>query len=96
MLDDPMTIAAAYVAGSAALSTAIAKFSPTIGPRMRHLLAGAAPIVAVFAFLLEGSESVTLHGPDLLAGAGMFVGGLAASISVDRLRKDGRRRAIEA
>ncbi|MBX7499966.1 hypothetical protein K3181_00740 [Qipengyuania sp. YG27] len=85
MIDDPVTLSAAYASGSVAISWAMARFSPTIGPRFRHVLAGGGPLAVVFAFLVEGHQSVTLHGMDLLAGGGLVGLGIASSVAVSKI-----------
>ena len=84
MIDNAILLAGSYVAISAALSAGIAKVSPTVGPRLRHLFAGAAPLAAVFATRLTGADSVTLYGMDLLAAGGLVVLGVATSSAVGK------------
>lgn len=79
MIDNAIILAGSYAAMAAGLSVAIAKVSPTIGPRMRHLFAGAAPLAAVFAMKLTETDSVTLYGMDLLAAGGLVVLGVVTS-----------------
>lgn len=84
MFDDPIMLAGAYVAVSASISAIMAKVSPTVGPRVRGLFAGVVPMGAVFANLLEGRDSVTLHGEHLLFGGGLIVAGTIAAAIVGR------------
>ena len=84
MIDNAIILAGSYAAMAAGLSVAIAKFSPTIGPRIRHLFAGVAPQAAVLATLLTEANSVTLHGMDLLAGGGLVVLGVVTSTLVGK------------
>ena len=76
---DAVALVASYVAGSAAISLAMARFSPSVGPRLRTLFAGSAPLAVVFATILDGQDSVTLFGPDLLAGGALLGAGLATA-----------------
>ena len=96
MIDDPVLLTGAYAATSASISVIMAKVSPAIGPRLRHLFAGAAPMGVIFASLLEGADSVTLHGQDLLAAGGLFAAGLASSVLASRLSGQKQRKAIGA
>jgi hypothetical protein len=96
MIDDPVLLTGAYAATSASISAIMAKVSPDIGPRVRHLFAGAAPMGVIFADLLEGGDSVTLHGGDLLSAGGLFVAGLASSLLASRLTGRKSQKAIGA
>ena len=62
MIDSAVFLIGAYGAMAAGLSATVAKVSPTIGPRLRHLFSGAAPLAAVLAARLDGASSVTLDG----------------------------------
>ena len=96
MIDNAIFLAGSYAAMAAGLSVAIGRFSPTIGPRMRHLFAGVAPLAAVFAARLTETDSVTLYGMDLLAAGGLVALGVVTSSAVGKLvptladRKDRR------
>ncbi|MEZ5682193.1 MAG: hypothetical protein R3E14_12970 [Erythrobacter sp.] len=91
MFDDPIMLSGAYVAVSASISAIMAKVSPTVGPRVRSLFAGVAPMGAVFANLLEGHDSVTLHGEHLLFGGGLLAAGTITAALVGRfVRTDSR------
>ena len=61
MFDNAIFLAASFAAMSAGLSATVAKVSPTIGPRLRHLFAGTAPIAAVLGMRLTEADSVTLR-----------------------------------
>lgn len=87
MLDNPFLLTGAFVAGSSAISFAMAKFSPTISAPLRHIFAGGAPLGVVFANLLEGKESVALYGTDLAFGGALFALGAGASILVSKVTK---------
>ena len=76
MFDNAIFLAASYAAMSAGLSATVAKVSPTIGPRLRHLFAGTAPIAAVLGMRLTEADSVTLQGMDLFAAGGLVVLGV--------------------
>ena len=84
MFDNAIFFAASYAAMSAGLSATVAKVSPTIGPRLRHLFAGTAPIAAVLGMRLTEADSVTLQGMDLFAAGGLVVLGLKALFARDR------------
>ena len=71
-----------YAASSGVLSYALSRVSPGIGPRLRHTFAGLAPMAGVFASLLGGKESVTLHGNDLAFAAVLLGTGLATSVAI--------------
>ena len=47
MIDNVVFLAGSYAAMAAGLSAVVAKVSPSIGPRLRHLFAGGAPLAAV-------------------------------------------------
>lgn len=82
-----VTTALAYCVGAGVLSFAIGKFSPTIGSRFRHALAGIGPLAGVLGAQIAGNDSVTLVTGDLLFGASLAVGGVASSIAVSRIFK---------
>jgi len=84
MFDNAIFFAASYAAMSAGLSATVAKVSPTIGPRLRHLFAGTAPIAAVLGMRLTEADSVTLQGMDLFAGGGLVVLGVVTSTLVGK------------
>ena len=95
MIDNAAFLIAAYGAMAAGLSATIARVSPTIGPRLRHLFSGAAPLAAVLGTRLAGADSVTLQGMDLLAAGGLVVLGVVTSSVVGKFVpttgvKDGR------
>lgn len=96
MLDDPIMLTGAYVAVSASISAIMAKISPTVGPRVRNLFSGVAPMGAVFANLLEGQNSVTLHGEHLLFGGGLVAAGTVTAALVGRIVKGGEARRLSA
>ncbi|WP_370030370.1 hypothetical protein [Qipengyuania mesophila] len=79
MIDNAAVLIGAYAAMAAGLSVTVAKVSPTIGPKVRHFFSGTAPLVVVFGMLLGDADTVTLHGMDLLAGAGLAALGVATS-----------------
>lgn len=85
MFDNAIFLAASYAALAAGMSAVLAKVSPTIGPRLRHVFAGAAPLAALFATRLTGADSVTLHGADLAAAGGLVVLGVVTSSLVGKL-----------
>lgn len=74
-----------YIVMSAGLSVTVARFSPSIGPRLRHLFTGAAPLAAVLATKLDGKPSVAINSYDLLAAGGLLAAGIATSIGVTRI-----------
>ena len=84
MFDNAIFLAASYAAMSAGLNATVAKVSPTIGPRLRHVFAGAAPIAAVLGVRLTEADSVTLQGMDLFAAGGLVVLGVVTSIFVGK------------
>ena len=84
MFDNAIFFAASYAAMSAGLSATVAKVSPTIGPRLRHLFAGTAPIAAVLGMRLTEADSVTLQGMDLFAAGGLVVLGVVTSTLVGK------------
>lgn len=96
MIDDPVILAGAYAVIAAGFSVTVAKVSPTIGPRLRHVFSGTAPLAAVFGNLLAGADSVTLHGMDLLAAGGLVALGIATSSLVGKLvpTADGKDRSL--
>ena len=85
MLDSVPFLIASYAAMSAGMSLAVRKVSPTMGPRLRHLFAGAAPLAVLLAIRLEGGPSTTLYGMDLFGAAGLAVLGVATSSMVGKL-----------
>jgi hypothetical protein len=84
MIDNAVFLIAAYGAMAAGLSATVAKVSPSIGPKLRHLFSGAAPLAAVLAARLDGADSVTLQGMDLFAAGGLVVFGVITSSVVGR------------
>lgn len=84
MLDNPILLAATYMAMASALSVGVAKISTGIGPRLRHFFAGTAPLAVLFASLLSGKDTVILHWQDILAGFGLAALGIATSILVGK------------
>ncbi|MBO6768918.1 MAG: hypothetical protein JJ901_11545 [Erythrobacter sp.] len=84
MIDNAVFLIAAYGAMTAGLSATVAKVSPSIGPKLRHLFSGAAPLAAVLAARLEGADSVTLQGMDLFAAGGLVVFGVITSSVVGK------------
>ena len=84
MIDNAVFLIAAYGAMTAGLSATVAKVSPSIGPKLRHLFSGAAPVAAVLAARLEGADSVTLQGMDLFAAGGLVVFGVITSSVVGK------------
>lgn len=84
MFDDAIFVIGAYAAMSASMSAFIAKVSPTIGPRLRHIFAGAAPLAILLAVRLEGGPSTTLEGMDLFSAGGLVALGIATSSVVGK------------
>lgn len=84
MFDNAIFVIGSYAAMSASMSAFIAKVSPTIGPRLRHLFAGAAPLAILLAVRLEGGPSTTLDGMDLFSAAGLVALGIATSSVVGK------------
>ncbi len=84
MFDTAAFVMGSYAAMSAGMSGAIARLSPTIGPRLRHLFAGASPLGVLLAIRLEGGPSTTLHGMDLFAAGGLVVLGVVTSSVVGK------------
>lgn len=84
MIDNAAFLIGAYGAMAAGLSLTVAKVSPTIGPRLRHLLSGAGPLAAVLAMRLTEADSVTLQGMDLFAAGGLVVLGVVTSSVVGK------------
>lgn len=91
MLDTAAFLIGSYAAMSAGMSVAVAKFSPSIGPRLRHLFSGASPLAAVLAARLEAGPSTTLHGMDLFAAGGLVILGVVTSNVVGRFMPAGGR-----
>jgi hypothetical protein len=96
MFDNVAVLIGAYGAMTVGLSIAIAKISPTIGPRMRHLFSGVAPLAVVLGTRTLATESVTLQGMGLFAAGGLVVFGVVASNAVGKFvpigtAKDSRR-----
>ena len=85
MLDNVAVLVGAYGAMTVGLSIAVAKVSPMIGPRLRHLFAGAAPIAVVLGTRITAADSVTLQSMDLFAASGFVVFGVIASSVVGKL-----------
>ena len=79
MLDNAGFLVGAYTVMSAGLSVSVAKLSPSIGPRLRHIFTGVAPLAAVLAARIDSADSVVLHGMDLFATGGLAVLGIATS-----------------
>ena len=86
MFDTAMLIGS-YAAMSASLSVIMAKVSPNIGPRLRHLFAGGSPLVVLFAMEIADQDSVTLDGSDILASGGLLAMGVATSVAVGRFAR---------
>jgi hypothetical protein len=85
VLDSVPFLIASYAAMSAGMSLAVGKVSPSMGPRLRHLFAGAAPLAVLLAIRLEGGPSTTLDGMDLFGAGGLLVLGVTTSSLVGRL-----------
>ena len=85
MIDNAAFLIGSYGAMAAGLSVTVAKVSPTIGPKLRHLFSGAAPLAAVLATRLGGADSIVLHGMDLFAAGGLVVLGVATSSAVGKV-----------
>lgn len=85
LIDNAAFLIGAYGAMAAGLSITVAKISPTIGPRLRHLFSGAAPLAVVLATRLTASNSVTLQGMDLFAAGGLVILGVATSNAIGKL-----------
>ena len=85
MLDNTAVLIATYAAMTAGISVAVAKLSPAIGPRLRNLFSGSAPLAGVLSLRMDGADSVTLYGTDLIAASGLLVLGLATSSLVTKL-----------
>jgi len=85
MIDNAAFLIGTYGAMAAGLSATVAKVSPTIGPKLRHLFSGAAPLAAVLATRLTAADSVTLQGMDLFAAGGLVVFGVVTSSVVGKL-----------
>ena len=79
MLDNASFLVGAYAVMSAGLGVSVAKISPSIGPRLRHIFSGVAPLAAVLAARMDGADSIVLHGMDLFAAGGLAVLGVATS-----------------
>lgn len=79
MFDHAAILMGVYASMSAGMSVAVAKVSPSIGPRLRHLFAGTAPLALVLAVRMGGADSVTLQGMDLFATGGLAALGMATS-----------------
>ena len=84
MLDNATVLIATYAAMTAGITIAVAKLSPAIGPRLRDLFSGSAPLAGVLALRMDGADSVTLYGTDLIAASGLLVLGLATSTLVTK------------
>ncbi|WP_157799515.1 hypothetical protein [Qipengyuania seohaensis] len=84
MLDSVPFLIASYAAMSAGMSLAVRKVSPAMGPRLRHLFAGAAPLAVLLAIRLEGGPSTTLDALDLFGAGGLLVLGVATSSVVGK------------
>jgi hypothetical protein len=84
MFDNVAVLIGAYGAMAVGLSIAVAKVSPMIGPRLRHLFAGAAPIAVVLGARITASDSVTLQSMDLFAAGGLVAFGVVASSVVGK------------
>lgn len=79
MLDNASFLVCAYGVMSAGLSVSVATFSPSIGPRLRHIFSSVAPLAAGLAARMDGADSIVLHGMDLFAAGGLAVLGVATS-----------------
>lgn len=84
MLDNIAVLIGAYGAMTVGLSIAVAKISPMIGPRLRHLFAGAAPVAVVLGARITAADSVTLQSMDLFAAGGLVVFGVVVSSVVGK------------
>mgnify|MGYP001232956929 FL=1 len=84
MIDNAAFLIGTYGAMAAGLSVTIAKVSPTIGPRLRHLFAGAAPLAPVLATRLTAADSVVLQGMDLFAAGGLVILGVVTSSAMGK------------
>ncbi|NNC52856.1 MAG: hypothetical protein EX258_09725 [Sphingomonadaceae bacterium] len=84
MIDTAAFVIGSYAAMSASMSAFVAKVSPTIGPRLRHLFAGASPLAVLLAVRLEGGPSTTLDSMDLFSAGGLVVLGVVTSSVVGK------------
>ena len=85
MLDNAAFLIATYAAMTTGIGVAVAKLSPAIEPRLRNLFSASAPLAGVLALRMDGANSVTLYGTDLIAASGLLVLGLATSSLVTKL-----------
>ena len=92
MFDNIAVLIGAYGAMTVGLSIAVARISPMIGLRMRHLFAGAAPIAVVLGARITAADSVTLQSMDLFAAGGLVAFGVVASSVVGRFVPTGAAR----
>ena len=82
---EAFTFSAAYLASAGAIGAGMARLSPTIGPRLRTVLSGSAPMAAGFLLYLGDRESVVVDGTQL-AAAGVLLGtGLYVAHGAGRL-----------
>ncbi|MBY6128955.1 hypothetical protein KUW15_09525 [Qipengyuania aquimaris] len=82
---DAAFLMGSYAAMSAGMSAMIAKVSPSIGPRMRHLFAGSSPLAVLLAMRLEGGPSTTLDSMDLFSAGGLLILGIITSSAVGKV-----------
>ncbi|QZD89783.1 hypothetical protein K3148_13445 [Qipengyuania aurantiaca] len=79
MIESAAFLMGTYAAMSAGMSVAVAKLSPSIGPKLRHIFAGASPLAAVLAVRLEGAPSTTLDSMELFGAGGLVILGVVTS-----------------
>ncbi|ANU07762.1 hypothetical protein [Paraurantiacibacter namhicola] len=91
MIDDPLAITALYASGAAALSLAMAKFSPSIGRRLRHLFSGFAPLAGLYGGVIARDDVIRLDFGDILFSAFLVLTGVAASVALTGNRSRGKR-----
>ena len=84
MIENLPAVLAAYSGGSAAISYAMAKFSPSISSRVRTLFAGISPLAGVYGGELVREDSIALTGTDLLSVGGMVILGTGIATLVSR------------
>lgn len=85
MFDNAAILVGSYAAMSAGMSVAVAKMSPWMGPKLRHLFSGASPLAVLLAFRLEGGPSTVLTSMDLFAAGGLVALGVAVSSAVGKI-----------
>ncbi|AKH41285.1 hypothetical protein FHS61_001812 [Altererythrobacter atlanticus] len=94
MLENPVAVMAAYTAGSMFLSVTMARFSPTIGTKLRTFFAGFGPMVVVYGSEIARENSVVLHGADLLLAGAMLALGTGAAFLAGGVVKKPRKSAL--